>query len=156
MFSSFTRKSRFPVSFCCVIILEFIPLFFLLLLDTFISIGFTGFTGEFTTLLDFQTGFYPRLYFLAGFFTIFCIRPCFHFGIIFRPAFKLSCFLALPLFPLLPQLFLWHFSILEFYFYIIIYTRGTRAIGYITRFADAKIALSSWADWGDFLLDMVI
>lgn len=32
----------------------------------------------------------------------------------------------------------------------------TRAIGYITRFTDTKIALSSGAGWGDFLLDMVI
>ena len=50
-------------------------------------------------------------------------------------------------------------SILEFSFYIIIYTRETRvtgAIGYITGFTDTKIALSSGADWGDFLLDMVI
>ena len=51
-----------------------------------------------------------------------------------------------PVSPVAPTI-LMAFSILEFSFYIIIiYTRETRAtgaIGYITRFTDTKIALSS-------------
>ncbi|WP_316163924.1 hypothetical protein [Clostridium sp.] len=63
-----------------------------------------------------------------------------------------------PVSPVAPAI-LMAFSILDFSLYIIIYTRETRAtgaIGYIARFADTKIALSSGAGWGDFLLDMVI
>ena len=63
-----------------------------------------------------------------------------------------------PVSPVAPAI-LMAFSILEFSFYIIIYireTRLTRAIGYINRFTDTKIALSSGAGWGDFLLDMCI
>ncbi|WP_410744142.1 hypothetical protein [Clostridium neonatale] len=59
-----------------------------------------------------------------------------------------------PVSPVAPAI-LMALSILEFSFYIIIYTRATRvtgAIGYITRFTDTKIALSSGAGWGDFFI----
>lgn len=61
--------------------------------------------------------------------------------------------------PVTPAILMAFFYFEDFLFYIIIYTRETRvigAIGYITRFTDTKIALSSGAGWGDFLLDMVI
>lgn len=59
-----------------------------------------------------------------------------------------------PVSPVAPAI-LMAFSILEFSFYIIIYTRETRvtgAIGYIPRFADTKIALSFGVGWGDFFI----
>ena len=59
-----------------------------------------------------------------------------------------------PVSPVAPAI-LMTFSILEFYFYIIIYTSETRttgAIGYITRFTSTKIALSSGECWGDFFI----
>ena len=60
-----------------------------------------------------------------------------------------------PVSPVAPTILMAFFYFGDFLFYIIIYTRETRvtgAIGYIARFADTKIALSSGADWGDFII----